>query len=323
MAPAKRSEVPVEPIEAGFRRVDPPAAWDLGSDASVALFAAAAFETSPDALMLVEADGVIALANSAAEGMFGLSLSQLVGRGVETLLPERLRFAHKLHRRGFATAPRDRAMGAGRELAAVRANGEEFPVEIQLTPYEAHGRAFVVTMVRDVSERRKAEAEARERQWRLQIVLDQLPIVYWTTDCDLVYTSSIGAGLHELGLVENEAVGKPLTALFPSDDQHVEAHRLALTGVPTSHMIEYRGRLLHGHVEPYRDANGAIIGTVGSAYDLTEQKHALDAAAESERYARAVLDATTARTAVLDAGGHIVATNRAWRKGLPINYRLV
>jgi PAS domain S-box-containing protein len=124
----------------------------------------AVVEATPSAILLVDAAGRIVLANHQAEHSFGIAREQLVGRAIETLIPERLRGGHVRLREAYAAKPELRPMGAGRELAALRADGSEFPVEVSLAPLRYGGRDQVLVALADISERRRAERVAAEQR---------------------------------------------------------------------------------------------------------------------------------------------------------------
>jgi PAS domain S-box-containing protein len=124
----------------------------------------AVVEATPSAILLVDPAGTIVLANSQAEHSFGVARERLVGRRVETLIPPRLRAAHERLRAAYAAKPEPRAMGAGRELAALRADGSEFPVEIALAPLRFAGADQVLVALTDISERRRAERAAAQQR---------------------------------------------------------------------------------------------------------------------------------------------------------------
>ena len=114
-------------------------------------------EFTPDAVMLCNRHGEIVLINSHAERRFGWSRAELLGKEVETLLPERFRPKHIGHRQSYAAAPSPRPMGEGNKLFGIRKSGEEFPVEITLNQMETDEGPLTINVVRDISERVRAE----------------------------------------------------------------------------------------------------------------------------------------------------------------------
>jgi diguanylate cyclase (GGDEF)-like protein/PAS domain S-box-containing protein len=115
-------------------------------------------ESAPDAMILVDRDGVIVRANQQAERLFGHQREKLIGAPVEILLPSRFRTAHRRERGGYTAAPVSRPMGEGQELLAMRADGSEFPVDISLSPIQtAGGEVLYAAAVRDITQRRRVE----------------------------------------------------------------------------------------------------------------------------------------------------------------------
>ncbi len=111
-------------------------------------------------MLLAGVDGLIVLVNAQVERDFGYSRQELVGKPVELLVPERSRSAHVAHRRGFAAHPHSRPMGApGSNLTGRRRDGSEFPAEISLSSLQMGERTFVIAAIRDVTDRKRAEAE--------------------------------------------------------------------------------------------------------------------------------------------------------------------
>ncbi|HEY2275289.1 MAG TPA: ATP-binding protein [Steroidobacteraceae bacterium] len=125
--------------------------------------ARSALDAAPDALIIIDGDGIIRFANRHASVLFGYAHEELVGNRVERLIPERFRARHVGQRESYSAAPRLRAMGAGLVLFARRRDGTEFPVEISLSPVTAE-RPLVAAAIRDVTERRRVEAELTAAQ---------------------------------------------------------------------------------------------------------------------------------------------------------------
>jgi PAS domain S-box-containing protein len=115
----------------------------------------AVFLASPDGVLVIDSGGRIRAANPMAETLFGYTQDQLLGQGVDMLVPDRVRPHHSGHREAYAAEPRARPMGIGMELSARRRDGSEFPVEISLSPVSSEGEMLVIASVRDVTERRR------------------------------------------------------------------------------------------------------------------------------------------------------------------------
>jgi protein-histidine pros-kinase len=118
-------------------------------------------ESMPDGIVIANSTGRIVLANTQAENLFGYQPGELRGQLIEVLLPQRLRGGHVGHRSDYFTQPRTRAMGAGLELYGVRKNNVEFPVEISLSPLQTEEGTLVMSAIRDISDRKKAENKFR------------------------------------------------------------------------------------------------------------------------------------------------------------------
>lgn len=121
--------------------------------------ARSALDAAPDAMIIIDSSGAIQFANRQVSSVFGYTHEQVVGQPVELLMPERFRTRHVGHRDQYRTNVRMRPMGAGLELYGRRKDGTEFPVEISLSPIAHEHGTLVAAAIRDVTERKRAEAE--------------------------------------------------------------------------------------------------------------------------------------------------------------------
>ena len=150
------------------------------------------FAAYPDALLLVDGQGVIELANPAAETLLGYTAEQLVGLSVDALVPDSIRPRHAEYRATYAKNPRPRPMGTDMELVAKRRDGSEVMVEISLSPLASAGLPHVVVAIRGIGNyprvkralQRAHYAECVARMGRLAVdardatlLLEQLPQV--------------------------------------------------------------------------------------------------------------------------------------------------
>jgi len=119
-------------------------------------------ESAPDAVVTVDHRGQIMLINSQTERLFGFDRDELLGRPIESLIPSRFHDVHPHHRAHYVADAHTRPMGAELELAARRKGGSEFPVEISLSPLDIDGEVLTIAIIRDVTERKRAEEQLRQ-----------------------------------------------------------------------------------------------------------------------------------------------------------------
>jgi PAS domain S-box-containing protein len=136
------------------------------------------FEFSPDAILVIDEKGKITEANAQVDSFFGYSRAELIGKTVELLIPEKFRQEHPGHRKEYSAQPRVRAMGAGLELYARRKDGTEFPVDIMLGPIAGPKGAFVLAVIRDLTQKKRDEEALRRGELERRYLEEELQTDY-------------------------------------------------------------------------------------------------------------------------------------------------
>ncbi len=128
-----------------------------------------------EAIISVDADQHVVLFNPMAEGLFGWPADQAIGRSLMDFIPERFRTAHEAHVRRFGiTGVSDRQMGRQRPLYALRRDGTEFPIEASISQTTHRGSKLFTVMLRDITERVRAEQALRRSREELQQLSDSI-----------------------------------------------------------------------------------------------------------------------------------------------------
>lgn len=154
-----RAEISLTPIETDAGLLVASVIREINAaDESEAYFRTL-LESAPDAMIITDEGGKIAIVNAQAEYMFGYDRAALLGQPVESLLPERFHDNHVGHRKAFAGNPTVRSMGPNLDLIGKRKDSSEFPVEISLSPVATASGMFVSTVIRDVTKRKLMEQD--------------------------------------------------------------------------------------------------------------------------------------------------------------------
>jgi PAS domain S-box-containing protein len=221
--------------------------------------------------------------NRQVERVFGYGSEELIGQSVEILLPEHLRGRHVHHRNDYSGNPQVRSMGVGLELVARCKDGAELPVEISLSPVQTTEDAFVTTVIRDISERKKIELALRHHEERLQLLLEKTNAIPWETDAKTWKFTYVGPQAVEL-------LGYPrerwLEKDFWVDHMHLEDRAWAMDYCLNSsnqyenYEFEYRMIAADGRSVWLQDIvnvvrqDGAPVTLRGFMIDITERKQA-------------------------------------------------
>lgn len=237
-------------------------------------------DAAPDAMIVVDEQGRIILANLQTQRIFGYAPKELLGQPVEVLIPGRHREGHLGHRERFATDPRVRAMGSGLELLGCRRDGSEFPVEISLSPLQTNQGMLVSASIRDISERKQSERRIQRLQSQVLAAMESIQGAFAIFDekdkvvlCNSEYRAFMGQ------CVPGELVGRSFGDLLAAN---LDAGTFEMTELSRAELSE---RWQHAHAHPngplelrFRDGRSLRIverrttdgGVVTTIWDLTE-----------------------------------------------------
>ena len=183
-------------------------------------------DSAMDAIISVDGEQRILLFNAAAERMFTYPAEDAIGQPLELFIPKRFRAVHKQHIENFArTNVTRRSMGSLGGLFGLRADGTEFPIEASISQLESAGRKILTVILRDITERTRAEDALRERTRILDlapVLISDLDnrVIFWNTGAEQMY-----------GWASEDAVGKIandfLETKFPTPLEKIKAQVLA------------------------------------------------------------------------------------------------
>ncbi|MCC6851585.1 MAG: PAS domain S-box protein [Rubrivivax sp.] len=248
------------------------------------------FDAASEAIVSANAAQFIVMANPAAARMFRCPAAQLVGRPLASLLPERHRGTHEpLVRRYGQGGDGARRMRPEADVMALRADGEEFPVEVGISHVHIDGRELFTAIVRDVTERRRAQAELLASKTKLETALASMNDAVMITDAAgrIVEFNQACVGFHRFTSRAQcratlDAMAQEIELCHADGSPAAPADwpvARALRGEAVS-MAEYRLRRKAGGepwiasygFAPIRSADGGIDGAVVTAHDITELK---------------------------------------------------
>jgi PAS domain S-box-containing protein len=251
-------------------------------------------ETAMDAVITVDEAQRIVVFNSTAERLFRRQRAGVIGQKLDLLLPERFRKSHAAHIERFgATGVTSRRMGEQMVLTALRAGGEEFPIEASISQHSEASRKFYTVILRDVTERVRAEAMLAQSEARLRGILDSAMDAIITVDASQHVVLFNAAAEAMFGCRREEAIGAPLASFIPERFRagHVDhIERFGAEGITSRRMGGMRvvtGLRRNGEEFPI-DASISQLTEGGHSFytvilrDVTERVRAEDALKRSK-----------------------------------------
>lgn len=244
-------------------------------------------DSAMDAIITIDEDQCVVLFNPAAEVMFQCPVDEAVGALIERFIPARYRDGHSEHVRTFGEAQvTNRRMGALGRVYGLRADGSEFPVEASISRVAVLGHRYYTVIMRDITERERAEAELRRNEaslanaqklaklgsWELDLQTNRL---YWSKQIfeifgieESAFGASYEAFLERVHPADRPAFERAQQAALAGDARLDVEHRILLPDGAIK-VVHELGNLVH-------DAEGNPVQLLGTVLDITERKAAQD-----------------------------------------------
>lgn len=270
-------------------------------------------ESAPNALIMVDAHGTIALVNSQAEDLFGYTRVELLGKPIEMLVPERYRTQHSEQRSGFFHHPSKRAMGAGRDLYGLRKDGSEVPVEIGLTPIRMPEGACVLAAVIDITARRRLEQERRESEQRYTNLVEQaiFGIIVRQPDGEIVLVNDafcrlMGYSREEMLQMKVQEIHRGMN---PGSFERINRLKVGESIWTRTRILRKDGSEAHIEGVTHRLTDSNLQSTL---FDITERQLTEKARAESEQRYVELVEQAHEGIVVRKSTGQLAFANNAF-----------
>lgn len=239
----------------------------------------AIFQSSAQGILVVDEEGFIIKANLASARMFGYHRSELINKKIELLIPKEYRAKHENHRKSFHKKPKNRPMGLGMELKGVKKNGEQFPIEVSLSPILLNKKKTAIAFTIDITELKKATNSLYEKERALESTANGV-LIADAQQADIPITYVNKAFVTITGYGKSEAIGKNCRFLQNDDRDQKEIleMRSAIENGKSCQVVlrNYRkdGSMFWNEVTftPIRDDMGKLTHFIGILNDVTERK---------------------------------------------------
>ncbi|HWG44855.1 MAG TPA: PAS domain S-box protein [Gemmataceae bacterium] len=217
-------------------------------------------EDIAEGVVVVDARRRIVSTNGPMDRMFGYEPAELIGRALDELLPGGL-------------------PASSGECVGRRKDGSTLHLESAIRSASKEAKAGPITLIlRDITPSKKAYETLSTRETYLRMVVEQMPAILWTTDKELHITSTLGAGLAAVNLKARDVIGMSMLECLERDRPEctpITAHLKALRGESLSYEMEWKGRTFQVRVDPLRNGEKNITGTIGILVDVTDHKQAV------------------------------------------------
>ena len=249
-------------------------------------------DSAVDAIVVADHRGFILSWNRSASKLFGYADKEVIGQPLTMLMPARYRHAHEQGLARIESTGKGRVIGSVIEVHGLKKDGTEFPIELSLATWKSTGHSYYSGIIRDISERKKAERAVEESQDRFRQLAEHIREVFWMTDSAKQQMLYISSGYEEIwGRSCESLYASPqswLDAIHPEDRARVldaAMHKQAVGTYDEQYRIlrsDGTIRWISDRAFPIRDSSGIVYRIVGFAEDITDQRRIQDSLRASE-----------------------------------------
>lgn len=284
-------------------------------------------DIASDAIISIDLNQRITLFNQAAEKVFGYTAEEALGQSLDLLLPQRFITAHRQHVSQFKTQNGStRRMGDRSEIFGRRKDGSEFPAEASISRLEIAGEKILTAFLRDISDRKQAEAELQAQQQFLRQVIDSNPSLIFVKDWEGRFTLANQSLAEVYNTTTEDLIGKTdADFCFNSIDaeQYAQADRQVMQTLQPLFNLEESLTLAEGTVryfqstkKPLLSADGQARYVLGVANDITHLKQTEAALQQKTEELEAFFSSNIDLLCIANTKGHFLRLNPEWERTL-------
>jgi PAS domain S-box-containing protein len=265
-------------------------------------------ELSPDAIV-VHQEGKFTYLNPAAVNLWGATTAKdLIGKSIFQVVhpdyrnhvTERVDYIQRFHKPTPLV-----------EQKCLRLDGAEIDVEVTGLPFISDGKSAVLSVFRDVTEKKQAREALRKAEKRLRTVVGSASLILFATDKKGVFTLSEGEGLKSLSLEPGELVGRSVFEVYADTPQFGENIRRALKGESFTSAVTIDEFVFDVRYSPLTDEHDNVLGVIGVATDITDSRRAEVSIRESEERYRELFENANDIIYTHDLQGNFTSLNRS------------
>lgn len=270
--------------------------------------------SAQDAIMMLNHEGTVTFWNPAAERILGWNREEVLGKNLhEVCAPWHYHTDYLRGLHAFRNSGQGPVLGRVLELTAMRHDGTEFPMELSVAPVSLQGEWHAVGVLRDITERRQAEARQHEQAHFLEVLMESIPNPLFFKDTEGHYLGCNSAFEHMIGKPRTEVIGKTAADIFPLEmASEYEKRDREMFEAPGTHCYQAGIQLLNGERREvmfnkavFRRADGTVGGLVGVILDITDMKRSERELREAKQAAE---EATLAKSRFLANMSHEIRT---------------